>query len=134
MGILFGMALMLLGVLCFEAIPGPMLRVFTSDELVVEIGQVGFRFIGLSFVPLVTSLIFPVFFQAVGQGLKSSLLTVVRTVVLFVPLGFLFSRFGLTWFWLTYPCTEVLTTLLGAGFYKSFLMHPYVRDAGKATA
>ncbi len=132
--ILFGMALMLLGVLCFEAIPGPMLRVFTSDELVVEIGQVGFRFIGLSFVPLVTSLIFPVFFQAVGQGLKSSLLTVVRTVVLFVPLGFLFSRFGLTWFWLTYPCTEVLTTLLGARFYKSFLMHPYVRDAGEAAA
>ena len=132
--VLFGMALMLLGVLCFEAIPGPMLRVFTSDELVVEIGQVGFRFIGLSFVPMVTSLIFPVFFQAVGQGLKSSLLTVVRTVVLFVPLGFLFSRFGLTWFWLTYPCTEVLTTRLGAGFYKNFLRHPYVRDAGEASA
>ena len=56
------------------------------------------------------------------------------SVVLFVPLGFLFSRFGLTWFWLTYPCTEVLTTLLGARFYKSFLMHPYVRDAGEAAA
>ena len=101
--VLFGAALMLVGVLCFETVPGPMLRVFTSDERVVEIGQLGFHFIGLSFVPMVTSLTFPVFFQAVGQGLKRSLLTIVRTVVLFVPLGFLFSRFGLTWFWLTFP-------------------------------
>lgn len=127
--ILFGIALMLLGVLCFETIPGPMLRVFTSNPLVVEIGQTGFRFIGLSFPPLVTSLIFPVFFQAVGQGMKSSVLTVVRTMVLFVPLGFLFSRFGLTWFWLVFPCTEILTTLLGIAFYKGFLRHPYVAGA-----
>ena len=127
--VVFGMALMALGTLCFETIPGPMLRVFTSDLRVVEIGSVGFRFIGISFIPLVTSLIFPVFFQAVGQSLKSSLLTVVRTVVLFVPLGFLFSRLGLTWFWLTFPVTELLTTLLGFEFYRQFLSHPYVSQA-----
>ena len=132
--VLFGAALMLVGVLCFETVPGPMLRVFTSDERVVEIGQLGFHFIGLSFVPMVTSLTFPVFFQAVGQGLKSSILTIVRTVVLFVPLGFLFSRFGLTWFWLTFPCTEILTTLLGFIFYKGFLKHPYKRYAGAPAA
>lgn len=89
--IIFGMALMALGAVCFLAIPGPMLRVFSSDEQVIEIGTVGFRFVGVSFIPLVTSLIFPVFFQAVGSGVKSSLLTVLRTVVLFVPLGYAFS-------------------------------------------
>lgn len=30
------------------------------------VGRVGFRFVGISFLPMVTSLIFPVFFQAVG--------------------------------------------------------------------
>lgn len=135
--VLFGMALMVVGLICFEAIPGPMLRVFTADERVVEIGAVGFRFIGLSFIPMVTSLIFPVFFQAVGMGLKSSLLTIVRTVVLFVPLGYLFSRFGLTWFWLTFIFTEVLTSLLGGLFYRGFLERPYGRSgplAGKRFA
>lgn len=125
----FGMALMALGTLCFETIPGPMLWVFTDDALVVEIGTIGFRFIGVSFIPLVTSLIFPVFFQAVGASLKSSLLTVVRTMVLFVPLGFLFSRLGLTWFWLAFPVTELLTSLLGFVFYRQFLDQPYVRQA-----
>ena len=129
--VIFGMALMFVGTLCFEIIPEQMLRVFSSDELVIAIGTVGFRFIGISFIPLVTSLIYPVFFQAVGSSLKSSLLTVIRTVVLFVPLGYLFSRFGLDWFWLTYPVTEVITTAVGVIFYVKFLKDPYVTSEKK---
>ncbi|MGN1085154.1 MAG: MATE family efflux transporter [Lachnospiraceae bacterium] len=116
----FGLALMAVGTLCFVSVPTPMLRIFTSDALVIEIGRVGFRFVGISFIPMVTSLTFPVFFQAIGSGLKSSLLTVIRTVVLFVPLGFLFSRFGLDRFWFTFPVTEVLTSLVGIIFYRQF--------------
>ena len=127
--VIFGLMLMMIGTLCFELIPVQMLRVFTSDELVVEIGRTGFRFIGISFIPMVTSLIFPVFFQAVGSALKSSLLTIIRTVVLFVPLGFLFSCFGLTWFWMTFPVTETLTSLVGIIYYRQFLDHPYVKTA-----
>lgn len=127
----FGMALMAMGTLCFEFLPVQMLSTFSSDEKVVEIGTIGFRFIGVSFIPLVTSLIFPVFFQAVGFGLKSSLLTIIRTMVLFVPLGYAFSRFGLNWFWLTFPVTEVVTTLVGFYFYRQFLEHPYTQNVSQ---
>ena len=118
--VVFGIVLMCIGVFCFEVIPEPLLRIFTKDEEVVRIGTYGFRWIGISFFPMVTSLIFPVFFQAIGAGLKSSLLTIVRTVVLFVPLGYLFSRAGLEWFWLTFPVTETLTTIVGLLFYRRF--------------
>ena len=121
----FGLILMAVGTLCFELIPAPMLRVFTSDERVVAIGAHGFRFIGVSFLGMAASLICPVFFQALGFGVKSSLLTVVRTVCLFVPLGWLFSRFGLEWFWLTFPVTEAITALVGFVFYRQFLANPY---------
>lgn len=119
--VIFGWVLMACGTACFLSVPEQMLRVFSSDELVVAIGKVGFRFVGISFLPQVTSLIFPVFFQAVGKSLKSSLLTVVRTVVCFVPLGYLFSRLGLDRFWLTFPVTEVVTTCVGVYFYRNFL-------------
>lgn len=132
--IIFGIALMFMGTLCFELIPAQMLRVFSADEQVIEIGTVGFHFIGISFIPLVTSLTFPVFFQAVGASLKSSMLTVVRTVVLFVPLGFIFSRFGLNWFWMTFPVTELITTALGFIYYSQFLDHPYVSTAAAVLA
>ena len=116
-----GMGLMFIGTLVFNLIPGQMLRVFTSDPQVIAIGTVGFHFVGISFIPMVTSLIFPVFFQAVGAAVKSSLLTVVRTMILFVPLGYLFSRLGLNYFWFTFPVTEVLTTLVGVFFYRRFM-------------
>ena len=102
----FGVALMMIGVVLFETIPGQMLHVFSHDPEVIRIGVVAFRFIGISFVPLVSSLTFPVFFQALGHAATSSILTIIRTVFLFIPLAYLFSRFGLNWFWLTFPVTD----------------------------
>lgn len=125
-----GTALMAVGTLCFVTFPAALLRVFTQDAQVIAIGTYGFRFIGVSFIPMVMALIFPVFFQAVGAGLKSSLLTVIRTVVLFVPLGYLFSRWGLRYFWWTFPVTEMITASVGILFYKQFLKSCRVRLSG----
>lgn len=116
----FGVALMMIGVVLFETIPGQMLHVFSHDPEVIRIGVVAFRFIGISFVPLVSSLTFPVFFQALGHAATSSILTIIRTVFLFIPLAYLFSRFGLNWFWLTFLVTDSITTLAGYLFYRKF--------------
>ena len=51
---------MMIGVLCFELMPGQMLHVFSHDAEVIRIGKVAFRIIAVSFIPLVTSLTFPV--------------------------------------------------------------------------
>jgi len=117
---IWGIALMFIGTLCFEFIPDPMLSVFTKDSEVIRIGVQGFRFIGISFIPMVGAQIYPVFLQATGEAFKSSFLTILRTVFLFVPLGYLFSRFGFVYFWLTFPVTEVITTIVGFLFYRSF--------------
>lgn len=121
----FGIILMFLGTLCYIIFPTQMIGVFTSDQKVLQIGRFGFRFVGISFIPMVTSLIFPVFFQAVGRSVQSSLLTVIRTMVLFVPLGYVFSRFGLNSFWLTFPTTEIITSIVGVVFYRKFISNPF---------
>lgn len=117
---MFGAALMLVGTLCFAIIPEELLRFFSKDEEVIRIGLTAFPIIGSSFVPLALSLTFPVFLQAVGYSFKSSLLTIIRTVFLFVPLAYLFSRFGLSYFWLTYPFTDGIVTIIGFLMCKSF--------------
>ena len=121
LALIYGVSLMMIGVLCFELIPGQMLHVFSHDAEVIRIGKVAFRIIAASFIPLVTSLTFPVFFQAVGKAFTSSLLTVVRTVFLFVPLGYAFSRIGLNFFWLTFPVTDSITSIAGFLLYRRFL-------------
>lgn len=117
------LSLMLIGTLIFELIPVPLLAVFSSDPLVYEIGATGFRIIAISFAPLVTSLLFPTFFQAIGFGVTSSVLTVLRTIVLFVPLGYFFAQYGLNWFWCTFPVTETITTAVSFLLYRFFLKH-----------
>ncbi len=112
---------MAVGTLCFVFIPAAMLNVFSSDPLVISIGSWGFRFVGISFLAMVFSLIFPVFFQATNCPVRSSLLTILRTVVLFVPLGYIFARFGLKTFWFTYPVTETITSIVGFVFYLRFI-------------
>ena len=108
-----------------------MLRFFSSDEAVVTIGIPAFRIIGLSFVPLVTSLTYPVLFQAVGKSVTSSALTVLRTVILFVPLAYLFSRFGLQYFWLTYPVTDSISSIAGFLLSERFFKRPYANLSAK---
>lgn len=65
--VIFGWVLMAMGTLCFVSIQEQMLRVFSSDELVISIGKVGFRFVGVSFLPQVTSLIFSGVLSGGGQ-------------------------------------------------------------------
>lgn len=123
--LIFGLGLMLVGVACFLLLPEQMLRFFSREDAVISIGIPAFRIIGLSFVPLVTSLTYPVLFQAVGRTAASSFLTVLRTVILFVPLAYLFSRFGLVYFWLTYPVTDGIVTVVGFFLSRRFFRHPY---------
>ncbi len=85
--VILGMVLMLIGVLCFEIMPDVLMGTFSKDSEVIRIGSYALRVIAVSFIPMVTSLIFPVFFQAIGSAFKSSALTILRTIVLFVPLG-----------------------------------------------
>ena len=120
--LLIGIGLMCVGMACFELLPVQLLSFFSDDSQVIQIGVHGFHLIGSSFIPMVTSLIFPVFFQAIGSALKSSLLTLTRTVICFVPLGFIFSRFGLYYFWFTFPVTEIVSTSLGFYFYKHLMV------------
>lgn len=116
---------MFFGTVCFAAVPEQMLRFFSSDEEVIRLGITAFRIIGISFVPLATSLTFPVLFQAVGRSLESVFLTVLRTMALFVPLAYLFSRSGVDYFWLTFPVTDTISSIAGLILTILFFKKPY---------
>ena len=115
--ILVAMIFMLVGVACFELIPEPLLRIFTSDAQVLEIGAHAFHIIGISFVPAVLSLIFPVFFQAIGAALPSVLLSLTRQIFCLIPVFWLFSRIGLGYAWFAFPVAETVTGTLGLALY-----------------
>ena len=111
------MVFMLVGIACFELIPAQLLGLFTSEPEVFAIGTHAFHIIGLSFLPAVLSLIFPVFFQAIGAALPSILLSLTRQIFCLIPVFWFFSRIDLSYAWFAFPIAEVITGTLGLIFY-----------------
>lgn len=109
---------MSIGSILFICVPGLLIGCFSDSAATVSIGVTAFRIIGFSFIPSVTGLMFCVFFQATDCGFSSLMLTVIRQIVLLVPLAWLFGQFGLNYVWFTFPVTEVITGLTGVILYK----------------
>ena len=110
---LISLAFMTAGFLCFEFIPKQLLMIFSNDPLVFEVGIPAFRIIGTSFFPAVLSLMPPVFFQALGKGRPSILLSLTRQIFCLIPIFWLLSRFGLIYSWLAFPISELITGTVG---------------------
>ena len=110
-------AFMLVGVACFDGIPGVLIRLFSQDEEVLSIGIYAFRVIGLSFCSAVFSLMMPIFFQSIGATLPSVLLALTRPVFCLMPIFWLLSLIGLQWTWWAFPLSETITGAVSVLLY-----------------
>ncbi len=114
---------MLIGMFCFIGIPRTILSVFTRDEEVLAVGVPAFRLIGSSFISAVFSLTFPVFFQAVGQSFKSTMIALTRQIFCLIPFFYILSKISLTATWAAFPLSETTAGLVG--------LVCYVKELGK---
>lgn len=111
------LSFMLVGLLCFVLAPEALLRLFSSDPLVMQIGVKAFPSIGASFLSASFSLMMPVFFQAIGRAPQSALLSLSRQIFCLIPLFWGFSRIGLDYAWLAFPFSETIVGALGMILY-----------------
>lgn len=67
------------------------------------------------------NIIIAIFFTSTEKTIPAHILSLLRGLVLIVPLAFLLSAFwGMTGVWLTYPLTELLVAVLGYLVYKKY--------------
>ncbi len=110
---------MIFGVICFVIFPKPLIRLFSTSEQVMEIGRIAFPIIGSSFLPAVFSLMLPVFFQAIGKGIPSMFMSLMRQIFLLLPVFKLLSKIGLNYTWFAFPIAEVVSGAIGMMLYFS---------------
>lgn len=113
------MAFMSVGIVCFLFFPEQIMGLFSRSEEVHNIGKVAFPIIGTSFISAVFSLIMPVFFQAIGMGKTSLMLSLTRQIFCLLPSFWLFSLIGLNYSWLAFPVSETLAGSIGLLLYFS---------------
>lgn len=105
-GLIIAFGIMLLGTILFQTIPGQILSLFDVDEQILSIGNKALRTISICFLPASVGVIFTALFQAVGKGMRSLLMSVLRQLVLIIPLAFVLSKISIDAMWFAFPISE----------------------------
>lgn len=117
--VLFSCGIMLLATIIFLAIPEQLLSIFSDSASIMEIGRHALRIISGSFIPAGFVMMFTVYFQGIDRGRASIFITVLRQIILLVPLVWLFHYAGLNFVWLTFMVTEIISALAGLILYRT---------------
>lgn len=102
----------------------PIAAVFNSERNMElqKIAVTGLKLYFTSSVFAGFNIVLSVFFTSVEYPAPSHILSILRGLVLIIPIAFLFSAlWGMTGVWLTCPITELLTAALGYAAYKHYI-------------
>lgn len=104
----YAMGLMLIGTIAFWVFTPQLLAIFNASEQMLEIGIPALRTISIPFLLAGFNIIRSSTMQALGHGLISLIIAVMRQLVVLLPLAFIFSRiWGLDATWLCFPLAEI---------------------------
>ncbi|WP_195985113.1 MATE family efflux transporter [Clostridium sp. D33t1_170424_F3] len=110
-GSIIALVIMGCGMLLFWAIPGQLLMIFNASQNMLEIGVPALRTISLCFMPAAMGILFSTVFQAVGRGVSSLIISVLRQLVVLLPAAFLLSQIGLRPIWYAFPIAEIASLI-----------------------
>ena len=122
-GLIYTAALMIFGTLITEGFPGAFATLFNAGQSrEAFIGAM--RVISVSFIFAGINVAYQGIYQALESGIESLVISLLRQLLLILPLAGIFSAFvrngqaGVTLIWWAFPITEVLACLAGYGFLK----------------
>ena len=112
------LVLMTMGLLVFQLVPHVLLSLFNPSPAFMEIGQACLRTISLSFPVAAVCISLGACFQALGNGIYSTIISLGRQLVVLLPVAYLLSLSGnVNLVWLSYPIAEVASAALTAFFF-----------------
>ena len=110
---------MLAGLAVFEIMPDKLLMIFSASENVMNIGVTALRIIALSFIFAGIGIVSSTVFQSIGNPLHSLLISVLRQLVIILPVAYLLSLTGsVSNVWWSYPIAEVESFILSVFFLR----------------
>lgn len=111
--------IMMLGTIVFQCFPEQLMYLFDANEEMMSIGVPALRIISLSFVFAGISLVLSAVFQSVDHANKSLVITLLRQMVLLLPIVYLLAnQFGLDALWWAFPITEAIVSILAYIYLK----------------
>lgn len=117
LGILYAMCFMLAGLLVFNLLPAQLLGFFHASDYMLEIGIPALRTISYSFILAGYCIACSTVFQALGNGVYSMTVSIVRQLVVLLPAAWLLAQTGnLDAVWWSFPIAEVASLCVSTFF------------------
>ena len=127
LSITYAVGIMLVGLMIFQFAPDVMLNLFRAEGDsgdMLTIGVPALRIISLSFLFAGYAIVCSSVFQALGHGVLSLTVSVVRQLVVLLPVGFLLSLTGnLELVWWAFPIAELFSLTLCTIFLRRVYLH-----------
>lgn len=112
-------AVMVVGTVLSWLIPARLIGLFTSNAETISIGVEALQIISLGFIVSAVSVTCCGALEGLGKGLPSLYISLLRYIVIIIPLAFLFSRFmQAKGVWLAFCVTEAVTAVISMIIYK----------------
>ena len=110
--------LMLVGLLVFQLVPDLLLGMFNPSEEFLIIGRSALRTISWCFPVASVCIILGASFQALGNGIYSTVVSICRQMVVLLPAAYLLSLTGnVNNVWLAYPLAELMSAAVTVFFF-----------------
>ena len=110
---------MLLGFLAFALIPGVLLSIFELSPTFVELGKTALRIISIHFPVAAICIVLSASFQALGNGMYSTITSLCRQMVALLPAAYLLSLSGdVNMVWWSFPIAEVVSLVATLFFFN----------------
>ena len=110
--------LMVAGFLVFQLVPDLLLGMFNPSDAFLEIGRSCLRTISYCFPVAAVSISLGASFQALGNGIYSTITSLCRQLFVLLPVAYLMSLTGnVNMVWLAYPAAEVVSGALTLFFF-----------------
>lgn len=105
--------IMLIGVIVLQFMPEAVLSWFEASPDMMEIGVAALRTISICFVFAGYNIVITALFQALGRGVFSMFISIVRQLVVLLPVAYLISLSGvLDRVWIAFPAAEITATVI----------------------
>lgn len=125
LSIIYAEAIMFVGVLIFQFFSADLLGIFNASDSMLEIGVPALRIISLSFLLAGFGIVCSSVFQALGHGMLSLIVSVLRQLVVLLPAAFILSRTGgLSVIWWAFPIAEIFAGVISF----IFIRHVYRKE------
>ena len=112
------LAVMLLGLVAFQLVPELLLGMFNPSEEFLRIGCSALRIISLHFPVAAICIILGASFQALGNGIYSTISSIFRQLVALLPAAYLLSLSGeVNRVWWSFPIAEVVSAIVTIYFF-----------------